>query len=97
MAWTLTSASDLVAAPGEAFLLGTFLKPELFKHLDIMLWRSKHVELVSYSLPSRPALCLAVEHGHTKMVQLLLERSSSILHILLLLVIAGLVISGGFD
>ena len=70
--------------------MGTFLKQELFKQLDIMLRRGQQVEL---SFSSRPALCLAVEHGHTKMVQLLLERSSSILHFLL--VMAGLVISGG--
>ena len=62
MAWTLTSASDLVAAPGEAFLMGTFIKPELFKHLDIMLRRSQQAELLSLTQACSLSCCGAGTH-----------------------------------
>ena len=62
MAWTLTSASDLVAAPGEAFLMGTFIKPELYKHLDIMLRRGQQAELLSLTQACSLSRCGAWAH-----------------------------------
>ena len=62
MAWTLTSASDLVAAPGEAFLMATFIKPELYKHLVIMLMRSQQAELLSLTQACSLSRCGAWAH-----------------------------------